>query len=98
MEASLTKARQVTPGLVSNLERQAGELLAMKESYLQASHEVVDEVVVPQELTTSMSDLKKRFNAISAELPILTRDVEMNWMLRNNKLIKLESSYRNYQF
>ena len=73
MEASLTKARQVTPGIVSNLERQAGELLAMKESYLQASREVVDEVVVPQELTTSMSDLKKRFNAISAELPILTR-------------------------
>ena len=73
LEASLTKARQVTPGIVSNLERQAGELLAMKESYLQASREVVDEVVVPQELTTSMSDLKKRFNAISAELPILTR-------------------------
>ena len=73
LEASLSKARQVMPGITSKLERQAGEFLAMKESYLQASREVVDEVTVPKELTAHIEDLDKRYNALSAEILILKR-------------------------
>ncbi len=73
LEASLAKARQVLPGIAGKLERQAGELLALKESYLQASREVVDEVTVPEELIARQEELKKRFNALSKEIPVLTR-------------------------
>lgn len=73
LEASLSKARQVMPGIASSLERQAGEFLAMKESYMQASHEVMDEVAVPVELTAHFEDSKKHFNTLSEEIPILKR-------------------------
>jgi DNA repair exonuclease SbcCD ATPase subunit len=73
LEASLVKARQVLPGIANKLERQAGEFLALKESYLQTSQEVVDEIMVPEEMTTKQGELKKYFNALSKEITILTR-------------------------
>jgi DNA repair exonuclease SbcCD ATPase subunit len=73
LEASLAKARQVLPTTTSKLERRAGEIAALKESYLQASREIVDVVTVPEELTVRQGELNKHFSATTKQIQLLTR-------------------------
>jgi DNA repair exonuclease SbcCD ATPase subunit len=76
LEASLAKSRQILPGITSKLERQAGELLALKASYLQAAAEVVDETTIPEELTTQLKTSKKNLASLNKEFQDLTRQAE----------------------
>lgn len=93
LEASLAKARQVLPGTAGKLERQAGEIVALKESYLQASREIVDVVTVPEELTVRQGELNKHFNAITKQIQLLIRQRED----LNAKKEKTEQLQKNIQ-
>jgi exonuclease SbcC len=75
LEASLVEARRVLPGMVSKLERQAGELLAQKERYLLASQEVIEALTVPAKLTARRDELKAQIEVINREITTLMQDL-----------------------
>ena len=75
LEASLAEARQVLPGVVSRLERQAGELLDLKGRHLLASQEVIEDLTVPAELAARRDELKTQMEVLNREITALRRDL-----------------------
>lgn len=75
LEASLANVRRTLPGAVGRLERRSGELLTLKDRYLQASQEVVEDLVVPPELLTRRANLQDRIDTINRDISALERQL-----------------------
>jgi len=76
LEANLAEARRVLPGAVGKLERRSGELLALKDRYLQTSREVVEDLDAPAELLRRRRDLQDIID--SANRNTLSLERQMN--------------------
>jgi hypothetical protein len=68
LEASLTEARRTLPGAVVKLERRASELLALRDRYLQASQDMVEDVTVPPELVARGRELQSRIDHVGKSI------------------------------
>lgn len=75
LEVSLAEARRVLPGAVGKLERRSGELLALKDRYLQTSREVVEDLAVPPELLTRRKDLQDFIDSVNREISSLKHQI-----------------------
>jgi hypothetical protein len=67
LDASLADARRMLPGAVGRLERRSGDLLVLKDRYLQASLEVVEDLAVPPDLIARRRDLQNCTDATIRE-------------------------------
>lgn len=75
LETSLAEARRTLPGAVGKLERQSGELLALKDRYVRLSQEVVEELAIPPESITRCRELQNGIDAISRESTDMKRQL-----------------------
>jgi hypothetical protein len=76
LEESLAEARRALPVVVGQLERRSGELLALKNRYLQASQEVVEDLAIPPELIARRSGLQHDIDSMSRESTDLKRQLD----------------------
>jgi len=75
LESSLAEARRILPGAVGRLERRSGELLALKNRYLQTRKEVVEDLAVPPELLSRRRDLQDFIDSADRKISSLKRQM-----------------------
>lgn len=75
LETSLAEAHRTLPGAVGKLERQSGELIALKDRYVRVSQEVVEDLAIPPESSARRRDLQNGINAMSRESTDLKRQL-----------------------
>jgi len=76
LEKSLAEVRRALPVLVGQLERRSGELLALKNRYVQASEEVVEDLAIPPEWIARRSDLQQDIDSMTRESTDLKRQLD----------------------
>lgn len=76
LEKSLAEARRVLPGKIAKLERQAGQLSTLRDRYQQALQEVVEDLVVPPDLTARCGDVQCHVVSLNRDISVLTRRLD----------------------
>ena len=72
---SLAEARRVLPGTVGQLERHAAEISSLKERYALASQEIMENLVVPAELSAHRAELQSRIQTLSRDATSLRQQL-----------------------
>ena len=75
LKTSLAEARRVLPGTVGQLERHAAEMSSLKERYALASQEIMENLVVPAELSVHRAELQSRIQTLSRDATSLRQQL-----------------------
>jgi len=70
---ALDGSRRAQPGVISRLEKRAGQLGTLKERYGQIAAQIPETIVIPDEIKGQLSQLRRQVDAINRDIPILKR-------------------------